>query len=241
MGRCACTKSELTASARASAWDHAGRLNSVTRGPSSLLRSACVCRVLAKSLTGVCAALLLTATPGCLLVGYSPDDGSLAIEDAAQRRVPPPDAGVAARVDGGGMVVPADAGAVADAGAEVTTSPEGCGLDETCLPSCSSGHCQVSCANSSWCWTTCESNTVCTIDCSNGGICDMDCHAGASCEVDCRDTRDCDYLKCEAGASCVLHCGNNLLGCSLYCAGVAMTCANNVHVCDAPCPVLAAQ
>jgi len=193
-------------------------------------------RVLAKSLPGVCAALLLTATPGCLLVGYSADDGNAELVEPDQRRVAGADAGADAAPDAG-VVVALDAGHAADA----VAAEKRCAADETCSPSCSSGSCQVSCADSYWCWTTCESNTVCTIDCSNGGICDMDCRAGASCEVDCRDTRDCDHLKCEAGASCVLHCGNNLLGCSLSCSGVAMTCADNVHVCDAPCPVVAAQ
>jgi hypothetical protein len=198
---------------------------------------------LTKSRYAWCAALLLGGGPGCVLVGYNAEGDLPGLPDAQQRNVLPKDAGLAQ--SDGGVARPSDATlAVPDTGsvdagplhAALGVKLAGCGVLGSCTPSCESGSCRVPCANSQFCWTTCHEDTTCAIDCSNGGICDMNCREGASCEVDCRGTTDCDYLECEEGASCVLHCANNPLGCSLRCHGVAMSCANNVYVCDAPCP-----
>jgi hypothetical protein len=183
------------------------------------------------------------------LVGYSAEDQELGLDDAEQRRLTlsdggskPSEAGATPAADAV-VAKPSDAGSSADTGAQgdaaaVAKPIKGCGLLQSCTPTCETGSCLVPCANSELCWTTCEEDTSCAIDCSNGGICDMNCHEGATCKVDCRNTRDCDHLECEEGASCVLYCGNNPLGCSLSCDdGVAMTCPNNVHTCDAPCPL----
>lgn len=164
-----------------------------------------------------------------------PTDGSV-VKPADGGVTKPTDATVAKPSDAS-AAVPTDGGAQTDGAVVLLPKQiEGCGTAESCTPSCESGSCRVSCAGSDLCWTTCEEDTTCLIDCSNGGICDMNCDEGASCEVDCRGARDCDHLECDEGASCVLRCENNLLGCSLSCDGVAMTCPNNVHVCDAPCP-----
>jgi len=211
-----------------------------------LIRSKSLKRARIDVLIRTWAVCLLTSAAGCTLVGYG--DGTTEPVDDGQKLVQPNDGSV--RKDGGNsgdarVIGSSDAGVRAkDAGAKDgstdaglgTSKSLGCGAGEICTPDCEAADCTVSCAGALVCTTDVAEDSHASIDCKAAGLCDMDCKAGATCVVDCRDANDCDHLECSEGASCTLLCANNPDGCSLHCHGVAQTCANGVHVCDAPCP-----
>jgi hypothetical protein len=161
-------------------------------------------------------------------VGYDGDEDAFDPGDDAHELERPADAGVRdARSDGATLL--------RDGGID-PAEELGCGIAEVCTPDCESGTCDVRCAGALLCDTHVAEDAYAAIDCNDAQLCNLHCNAGATCDVDCRGANDCDNLECQDGASCTLRCGNNLLGCSLDCQGVAMNCANDVQVCDAPCP-----
>jgi len=142
-------------------------------------------------------------------------------------------------VCGGGSACTGNCSPACDPG--VAACELDCSDASNCDPSCPSGvTCDVLCDGASNCNATCAG--TCEITCGDVSNCNVSCQAGSDCDIDCTGDANCKDIDCAAGASCILRCGDSSGSgsggnCELdACPGGAQSCANNVYVCQAPCP-----
>lgn len=116
-----------------------------------------------------------------------------------------------------------------------TACAVGCGDTERCEMACKvDAQCWFGCEDSGRCSAWCTTGARCLVDCTGADSCALMCLDGSSCEVDCSGDVDCSGYSCSVQASCLLYCGDH--GCDMDCQGVGASCADDIQVCNRPCP-----
>lgn len=139
-----------------------------------------------------------------------------------------------------------------DAGtdAPVTCSNDctSCGAGGCCTQDCPSGNCPT-CRAGCTCDLSCQEDRPCDAICASGSVCKVDgmnngtdgaytihCETGSQCEVTCVGDEGSCTVTCTGTASCLVIDAMQAASSTLTCPGGAMSCPNNVKVCNRACP-----
>jgi hypothetical protein len=95
--------------------------------------------------------------------------------------------------------------------------------------------CALSCGALFGCDPRCASGSTCSVDCRGADGAQTACEDGASCDVDCRDSESLCTVSCAGTAACLVRCSPDAPGCLLQ-GCTAMSCADDISVCNRPCP-----
>jgi cysteine-rich repeat protein len=126
----------------------------------------------------------------------------------------------------------------------------GCRINECCGEDCGTGggdcnlkcpggcDCNLNCSGSSNCKPECKGGGSCIFDCAGASNCAPDCKGmGTACEISCGGgASNCNEVLCGGGAACVLFCLGTANCGFRDCPGGAMSCGDDVHVCNRDCP-----
>lgn len=131
-----------------------------------------------------------------------------------------------------------------------------CGVGQDCQFRAVAGDAIFDCADADTCITGCLDHSYCTVEgnsaarnvalsrsssmaeinCQMTGECSALCASDSVCEIDCWNADSCDQNVCMDGAECLLDC-TGARDCGFaFCGGGETTCANDVVVCNRPCP-----
>ncbi len=107
----------------------------------------------------------------------------------------------------------------------------------SCELTCAGNSCGFQCDGAGACTTNCQSGD-CDIDCQASTSCDVSCEMSSSCDINCDGATMCSNVVCRSGSDCLLNCGTSADCGFSTCqgGGGAQSCANNVVVCNRPCP-----
>lgn len=157
---------------------------------------------------------------------------------------PRPDGPIASDANTVDATIPSiDAAPLPDAFVSACDLCEGSACNESCEGAACSFQCPIdSCScdfncNDQSCDTSCGPNVNCNIDCSGPGNCNATCESASICAVDCTGADKCDKIRCRSESECLIQCiGAETCG-FFECSGGVTNCADNIIVCNRPCPI----
>jgi len=111
------------------------------------------------------------------------------------------------------------------------------GHPDWCTSSCRGGDCLIDASGAGSVFTTVLDGGEADVSCIDAGNCINDCKGqGTRCEIDCTGADQCTVSRCDLGASCLVDCTRTGTCAIQQCQGQLRTCANDVVVCNRPCP-----
>jgi hypothetical protein len=111
------------------------------------------------------------------------------------------------------------------------------GHPDMCTSSCRGSECLLEASGTGMAFVTALDGAEADISCVDAGTCLTDCKGpNTRCEIDCTGADDCTLTRCDLGARCLVDC-TGTGACEIeHCQGQIRSCANDVLVCNRPCP-----
>jgi hypothetical protein len=106
-----------------------------------------------------------------------------------------------------------------------------------CTSSCRGGACLIEASGTGRVFATVLDGGETDLSCIDAGTCISDCKGqGTRCEIDCTGADACTVTRCDLGAKCLVDCTRTGTCAIQQCQGQLRYCANDVMVCNRPCP-----